>query len=116
ILFVYSKLAMYKVKSHKESPSMKPVSVIICAHNEEQNLKQFLPSILTQDYPDFEVIVVNDYSTDETKWILEDFKRQYAHLHVVDIKEHIRLKNSKKFALTLGIKAAKHEVLIIDRK
>ncbi|WP_240140972.1 glycosyltransferase [Sphingobacterium bovisgrunnientis] len=113
ILFVYSKLAMYKVKSHKESLSMKPVSVIICAHNEEKNLKQFLPSILNQDYPDFEVIVVNDYSTDETKWILEDFKRKYAHLHVVDIKEHIRLKNSKKFALTLGIKAAKHEVLIM---
>lgn len=113
ILFVYSKLAIYKVKSHKESPSTAPVSVIICAHNEEQNLKQFLPSILTQDYPDFEVIVVNDYSTDETKWILEDFKRKYAHLHVVDIKEHIRLKNSKKFALTLGIKAAKHEVLIM---
>lgn len=113
ILFVYSKLAMYKIKSHKESPINAPVSVVICAHNEEQNLKQFLPSILTQDYPDFEVIVVNDYSTDETKWILEDFKRQYAHLHVVDIKEHIRLKNSKKFALTLGIKAAKHEVLIM---
>lgn len=113
ILFVYSKLALHKVKSYKESPSFAPVSVIICAHNEEQNLKQFLPSILAQDYPDFEVIVVNDYSTDETKWILEDFKRQYGQLHVVDIKEHIRLKNSKKFALTLGIKAAKHEVLIM---
>lgn len=113
ILLVYSKLAMYKIKSHKESPINAPVSVVICAHNEEQNLKQFLPSILTQDYPDFEVIVVNDYSTDETKWILEDFKRLYSHLIVVDIKEHIRLKNSKKFALTLGIKAAKHEVLIM---
>ena len=113
ILFVYSKLALHKVKTYKESTSTAPVSVIICAHNEEHNLKQFLPSILTQDYPDFEVIVVNDYSTDETKWILEDFKRQYTHLHVVDIKEHIRLKNSKKFALTLGIKAAKHEVLIM---
>src|SRR5690606_27730585 len=113
ILFVYSKLALHKVKSFQESTTIPPLSVIICAHNEEKNLKQFLPSILNQDYPDFEVIVVNDYSTDETKWILEDFKRKYAHLHVVDIKEHIRLKNSKKFALTLGIKAAKHEVLIM---
>lgn len=113
ILFVYSKLALHKVISYKDNINIVPVSVIICAHNEEKNLKQFLTSVLTQDYSDFEVIVVNDYSTDETKWILEDFKRQYSHLHIVDIKEHIRLKNSKKFALTLGIKAAKHEVLIM---
>lgn len=113
ILFVYSKLSLYKVKSHQESLDFQPVSVIICANNEQENLKQFLPSILEQDYPNFEVIVVNDFSTDETKWILEDFKRQYSHLYVVDIKEHIRLKNSKKFALTLGVKAAKHEVLIM---
>jgi len=113
ILFVYSKLALHRVKSYKDNINIVPVSVIICAHNEEKNLKQFLTSVLTQDYSDFEVIVVNDYSTDETKWILEDFKRQYSYLHVVDIKEHIRLKNSKKFALTLGIKAAKHEVLIM---
>ena len=113
ILFVYGKLATYKVKSYKESSSFAPVSVVICAHNEQENLKQFLPHILEQDYPNFEVIVVNDYSTDETKWILEDFKRQYNNLYVVDIKEHIRLKNSKKFALTLGIKAAKHELLIM---
>ncbi|WP_236537097.1 glycosyltransferase [Sphingobacterium composti Ten et al. 2007 non Yoo et al. 2007] len=113
ILFVYSKLALHKVKSFQQSTTTTPLSVIICAHNEEQNLKQFLPSVLNQDYPDFEVIVVNDYSTDETKWILEDFKRQYSNLYVVDIKEHIRLKNSKKFALTLGIKAAKNEILIM---
>lgn len=113
ILFVYSRLSRYKVKSYQETTDLPPVSVIICAHNEQENLKQFLPQILEQEYPNFEVIVVNDYSTDETKWILEDFKRQYAHLNVVDIKEHIKLKNSKKFALTLGIKAAKHELLIM---
>ena len=113
ILFVYSKLSRYKVKSYQEAPEFTPVSVLICANNEQENLKQFLPSILKQDYPNFEVVVVNDFSTDETQWILEDFKRQYTHLRVVDIKEHIKLKNSKKFALTLGIKAAKHEVLIM---
>src|SRR5690606_14859130 len=90
ILFVYSRLSRYKVKSYQETTDLPPVSVIICAHNEQENLKQFLPQILEQEYPNFEVIVDNDYSTDDTKWILEDFKRQYAHLNVVDIKEHIR--------------------------
>jgi len=113
ILFVYSKLAAYKVKSYKDSEHLPPVSVIICAYNEEENLKQFLPSVLEQDYPQFEVIVVNDCSQDDTKWVLKEFSAQYPHLRVVDIKENIRLKNSKKFALTLGIKAAKYEHLIM---
>lgn len=113
ILFVYSRLSRYRVVSNQEKTDFQPVSVIICAHNEQENLKQYLQDILEQNYPSFEVIVVNDYSTDETKWILEDFKRKYAHLSIVDIKEHIKLKNSKKFALTLGIKAAKYELLIM---
>ena len=113
ILFVYSKLSTFKVKSYQDQHAFKPVSVIICAHNEQENLQQFLPTILEQDYPDFEVIVVNDYSTDDTKWLLEEFKLRYNNLHIVDIKEHIKLKNSKKFALTLGIKSAKNEILIM---
>ena len=43
-----------------------PVSVIICAKDEADNLRQYLPLILQQNYPDFEVIVINDGSTDET--------------------------------------------------
>ena len=113
ILFVYSKLARYRVKSYQDHADKKPVSVLICAHNEQDNLQQFLPSILKQDYPDFEVIVVNDCSSDETKWILQDFASQYSHLRIVEIKEHIQLKHSKKFALTMGIKAAKNEYLLM---
>lgn len=113
ILFVYSKLARYRVKSYQDHTDKKPVSVLICAHNEQDNLQQFLPSILNQDYPDFEVIVVNDCSSDETKWILQDFASKYSHLRIVEIKEHIQLKHSKKFALTMGIKAAKNEHLLM---
>jgi len=113
ILFVYSKLSRYKVKSYQEQQELPPASVIICASNEEANLSQFLKSILEQDYPQFEVIVVDDHSTDETSWVLHQLKSQYLHLHVVEIKEHIRLKHSKKFALTLGIKASKYDTLIM---
>ncbi len=113
ILFVYSKLAGYKVKSYQEKDSFPPTTVIICASNEEINLQQFLPPILEQDYPIYEVIVVDDHSTDDSRWILEQFKSKYPHLRTVEIKEHIRLKHSKKFALTLGIKAAKYENLVM---
>ncbi|NGM63392.1 glycosyltransferase [Sphingobacterium sp. SGG-5] len=113
ILFVYGKLALYKVKSYQQQITLSPVSVIICARNEHDNLEKFLPVVLTQDYPDFEVIVVNDCSSDESKWLLQGLEKEYAHLRIVEIKEHIQLKHSKKFALTLGIKAAKHDKLIL---
>lgn len=113
ILFVYTKLARYKVKSNQEDDNLPPASIIICASNEESNLKKFLNTILLQDYPQFEVIVVDDHSTDDSKWLLQNYKEKYPNLHIVEIKEHIRLKHSKKFALTLGIKAAKYEHLVL---
>lgn len=112
ILFVYSKLSSYQIEPVQEGTEFPPLSVIICAHNEQDNIPEFLPSILNQDYPNFEVIVVNDFSTDNTPWILHDFEAKYPHLKIVDIKEHIRLKHGKKFAVSMGIKASKHQTLV----
>lgn len=112
IFFVYGKLAFFKVISNKQEVLQMPISIIISAHNEQKNLKAFLPSILNQDYPEFELIVVNDCSDDDTKWILQDFCREYPFMRVIEIKEHIQLKHTKKFALTMGIKGAKYEHLV----
>ena len=60
-LFFYSRLAFYKPKTVNNGTE--PVSVIICARNEEDNLRENLPLILAQDFTDFEVIVVNDTLT-----------------------------------------------------
>ena len=89
-----------------------PVSVIICARNEEKSLEKYLPAILEQDYPDFEVVVVNDCSVDDSHMILRGFASLYPHLKVVTINEHERFKHGKKFAVTLGIKAATKEYLL----
>lgn len=89
------------------------VSVIICARNEAKNLAQNLNFILNQNYANFEVIVVNDCSFDGSKDVLNEFKYQNpTKLKVVTIEEHPRHKTSKKFAATLGIKAAAHEILL----
>lgn len=114
ILFVYTKLSLYKISELPEdNQDYPPVSVLICARNEQENLRQFLPAILEQDYPSFEVIVIDDSSDDETLPVLQTFQRQYQHLHIVEIKEHIHLKHNKKFALSLGIKSAKYEHLVM---
>ncbi|MGV8878332.1 MAG: glycosyltransferase [Sphingobacteriaceae bacterium] len=99
--------------STAQSHLKRPLSVIICARNEAENLLLNLPFILSQQYPNFEVVVVNDCSNDESEDILKDFEVQYPQLRVVTVTEHPRYKTGKKFALTLGIKAAKNEYLLM---
>ena len=88
------------------------VSVIICAKNEAENLKQFLPHILEQEYPDFEVVLVNDDSSDNTLKVMEQFKAKYPNIKIVDVKTIEAFWGNKKYALTLGIKAASNRFLL----
>jgi glycosyltransferase involved in cell wall biosynthesis len=103
-------------KKKKESPQeSRPVSVIVCAHDEEANLKELIPLLLQQDHPRFEIIVVEDRCNDDTfDYLLQATKEheQLKMVRVVNKPEHI---HGKKFGLTLGIKAAKHDwVLFTD--
>lgn len=110
-LFVHLKLVNFTVQDVPAAAST-PVTVIICARNEAANLQVNLPAILTQQYPDYEVVVVNDRSWDGTKGILRDFEAQYPNLKVVTVPEGAKYIAGKKFAATMGIKAAKHEWLV----
>jgi len=112
-LFIFSRLAFFKAK--ESGGVLKPVSVIICAKNERDNLLEFLPLYLNQEYPNFEVIVVNDNSVDDTEDVLKAFALQFKHLKIVNVPDSDRFFGSKKFALTLGIKAAQYDnVLLTD--
>jgi glycosyltransferase involved in cell wall biosynthesis len=109
-LLVYSRFIFYKVKPPQSTKE--PVSVVIAARNEEQNLLDHLPLIFNQNYPDFEVIVIDDCSYDDTQDVLRAFKEKYDNLKVVTLKESNTFSGGKKFALTLGIKAAEHEIVV----
>ncbi len=104
-------LAAYKLPEELPDVSL-PISVIISARNEAVDLRANLESVLNQNYPDFEVVVVNDCSSDTSELVLEEYKAIYPRLKIVTINEHDRFKTGKKFALTLGIKAAKNEHLL----
>lgn len=107
---IYSRFIFKKSKSL--SVSNEPVSVIICARNEADNLENYLPVILNQDYPDYEVIVVNDCSSDNTEEVLERFKLQCPRLRTTTIREDKKFSHGKKIAVTIGIKAAKNDRLV----
>jgi len=108
--FLFSKFSFYKPQ--KTATTTVPVSVIICAKNEAKNIDKHLESVLTQDYNNFEVIVVNDASTDNTLKILNAFKNDHPHLKVVDIKPTSIYTGNKKNAVTKGIEAATNEHLL----
>ena len=89
-----------------------PVSVIICARNEGDNLQRFLPLVLEQNYADYEVIVVNDGSCDDTDDIIKELQKVYHNLYVTNIPQETRIISHKKLAITVGVKAAKNEILL----
>lgn len=92
-----------------------PVSVVVYACNDADNLEKFLPAILKQNYPKFEVIVVNDGSTDETKDVLNQLEPTNPHLYQTYIPEEAKNHSRRKLAMTVGIKAAKYDwILTID--
>ncbi len=109
--FFFSRIAFHKNK--KIERKQEPVSIIICARNEYDNIENNLPLILEQKYFDFEVIVVDDCSCDGTSDLLKDFLLKYPKLKVLPIKENVNFFSNKKFALALGIKSAKNNLILL---
>lgn len=89
-----------------------PVSVIVYAKNESENLRKHLPALLAQDYPLFEVIVINDGSTDESDQVLKTLENEHKQLYHTYIPENARYLSRKKLSLTIGIKAAQYDLLL----
>jgi cellulose synthase/poly-beta-1,6-N-acetylglucosamine synthase-like glycosyltransferase len=103
-----------KIKNNKIQfeTVQEPVSVIICAKDEAENLRKFLPLVLNQEYPEFEVIVINDGSTDQTDHLLRDLSVEYPQLRSTFVPVGANNVSTKKLGLTLGIKAAKYDLLL----
>ncbi|PKR81150.1 glycosyl transferase family 2 [Brumimicrobium salinarum] len=111
IAFFYIRIAFHREK--KKTKSTAPVSIIICARNEAVNLSLFLPKVLEQNYPEFEVIVVNHQSTDDTEYIINTLKKTHAHLKSIKIEKNNHLAFGKKLPLTIGIKGAKYDKILL---
>lgn len=109
VLRLRTRIKKDKVYFLTEQP---PVSVIICAKDESDNLRKFLPFVLQQEYPNFEVIVINDGSTDESDILLNDLSVEYPNLRTTFVPVGANNLSTKKLGLTLGIKAAKNDWLL----
>jgi glycosyltransferase involved in cell wall biosynthesis len=110
--YFYYYLAVYVYKPSDIKKPNQAVSIIICARNEADNLDNFLPAVLQQDYHDFEVIVVNDCSEDNSYDILGKYLLHYPHLKISTVSKDPQFTHNKKFAQFIGIKAAKNDILL----
>jgi glycosyltransferase involved in cell wall biosynthesis len=109
-LFIFGSFSF--AKAQKIIPKLVPISVIVCAKNEEENVANFIPLLAEQNYPDFEIVLIDDASSDNTLAIFEDFEQQYPNIRLVKVQNNEAFWGNKKYALTLGIKAAKKDYLL----
>jgi len=107
---VFSKFSFHKHQNKKQKNIA--VSVLVCAKNEAENLKEFIPLILEQNYPSFELVLVNDNSNDATLDVMKSFQASNKNIKIVDVKPIEAFWGNKKYALTLGIKASTNNFLL----
>jgi len=112
-LYFFKRLANY-IPPVKENTVEHAVSVVICARDEARNLVKNLPGILVQNYKTtHEVVLVNDNSTDESKYIIDEFKRSFKNLNLIELTQEALMISGKKFPLSMGIKSAKYEIVLL---
>ncbi|MCZ8143663.1 glycosyltransferase [Flavobacterium sp.] len=109
-VFIFGKFAFQKAQ--QGAPKRIPVSVIVCAKNEAENVLKLVPLLAEQDYPQFEIVLIDDASSDDTLAHFEHFETVYPNIKLVKVENNEAFWGNKKFALTLGIKAAKYEYLL----
>ena len=109
---IFARFAFHKPKSISYSEE-EGVSVVLCVKNEAHLLKRYLRSVLEQNYSNYEVIVVNDNSDDETDSLLKEYQNIYPHLKPINISTNQVNVLEKKMSLAIGIKSAKNEIILI---
>lgn len=112
---LFSRLAFFKKNKYEGDgvADFEPVSVIVCARDAYEYLIDLVPILMSQDYPDYEIVIVNDCSTDETTEYLKELVRVHPEINVVTLTQHLNFFHGKKFPLSMGIKSASHDLLLL---
>ncbi|MBL7736050.1 MAG: glycosyltransferase [Chitinophagaceae bacterium] len=111
--FFFRRVSFFK-SPQKEKSQQHPVSIIVCARDEAASLAKNLPGVLVQTYPStHEAVIVNHNSQDETRYLLEELKKTFKDLRIVNLEQEAKGIPGKKYPLSMGIKEARHEILLL---
>jgi len=100
-------------KGNAQGSQLPQVSVVMAAQNDSEWLRSNLVYLLEQDYPDFEVVVVDYLSTDDTQFVLRLLAENYKNLKIVTFHENVNGYHGLKYPLSIGIKSAKNDILLL---
>ena len=120
-VFVVIETIFFKISFNKSiskniknnNTHLPPVSIVLYVHDNYSAIKQYIPLLLSQEYPDFEVVIVNNSSEVTRAEHINIWARQNDKITVVQINETNNIFNSSVYALSIGIKAAKHDIIIV---
>lgn len=111
---VFLRVARIRQRQVQESDGDLPsVSVVIVVQNDADKIRSHIANLLEQDYPDFEIIIVDYMSQDDTDYVLQICTAQYANLKLVRIRDDVNFFHGKKYPLSLGIKSAKNDIIVL---
>lgn len=113
VLFVFVRTAFFRQADHPVSDSSPGVTLVVCARNELHNLTDLLPLLDSQTYPTFEVLVMDDRSTDGTQHFLENEISHLARVRFIRIDKDYDHVTPKKYAVTIALKKALHPVVLL---
>lgn len=112
-LFRFVRVIMHTpIRAEVAGSAKEPISVIISARNELANLEKLLPQLMLQQYPEFEIIIIDDRSSDGTDDYLKAQKKECPNLRIITLEQTPPHITAKKYALTMGIKHAKNDLLV----
>jgi cellulose synthase/poly-beta-1,6-N-acetylglucosamine synthase-like glycosyltransferase len=113
VIFFNFRLLIHKSKTEIKDSELPPLSVIICARNEESNLFKLIPLVAKQDYPKFELIIVNDQSQDDSIHIIKAYKKEFPFIRIIELEKNKHRQFGKKLPLTVGIKGSKYNHIVV---
>lgn len=113
MLIIFPRVLFFGRNKKNENTTNEAVSIVIAAKDEYYNLSDFLPKVLDQDYPNFEVIVVNNGSDDDSEFLLKNMENDYPNFKYINVHSDANFFAGKKFPLSIGIKSAKNDLLLL---
>lgn len=108
LLFFFLRLVFLKKTS--ESGPAEPISICLSVRNEEERIESILANLLELDYPDYEVVVVDNFSEDHTLLKVAQLAKRYPRLKYTSISQESNF--SEKIAINLALKAASHDRIL----
>lgn len=99
-------------KENENNPKRIPISVIVYARNQAEEVKRLLPNLVNQNYHDYELVLVDNASSDETLDIFKEYAQMFSNIRLCRVENNEAFWNNKKYAQTLAIKASKNEYLL----